>query len=616
MVCEKSCRTWNTELFPHADSYSSAEIRKQWLVALSSRSATSIQYAFGPAGQLMGLSGSFPIASNSKRDLQKWILGLRVELGLPAAASLSFQDSKPFYESTWEEDGVAGLVATFEVLLEGFVVGPREISVVVSADGKKIRGLYNSFRPLGATSFARQIDEVGAWAIASNITPAGISTKLSARLVLADSSELLSGIPGMSTLHWELKCDDSLGYPRTFLIDASSGGITYQSPERFNFDVPRYHYKDAWVENQPGTPPNPPTTANGLLYSSAGGACSLSSPFCVGAPLDESHLQPATSSTFGRRQNLATLVPRVLDLWYVQSVNPGPVVVPPVLPNGFRCTPTSGCFQVPFSSPLNQLVDLKVSVMHAFPKRDARQSAVASIGADGWLYVTATKNTGDIIGHEYGHRIEALRGFMIAGRPDLASPAWAWAASDYNEAMMDVFGHSTEKFLDGANNWKLNEGELNWCQIKEEQPYELCASGGTLFTRSSDLLTIQWDTEIGDCTSVGQLRRKAIGRILYAPWLELETQFGASAVGANYDFFFRAWMSEVLRTHYLATPNFTKLIDFYAAAVARGSLTAPNGIGPRIQERMVWALEGAFFSDWLPGAGTAPSGRLGLKCLR
>ncbi len=613
--CERSCKSWNVELFPFRDSYSSMETRSQWLNRLAAMSENSpINYAFGPAGQLMAVSGRFPIASTSKRDLQKWLSSLKNELGVPAAATIVYQEARPFYEGTWETDGIAGTQVSFEVFLEGFVVGPREVTLILDSSGKFVRGLYNSFRPLaGAISFVRSVDEKTAWGIAASVTSQALSTRHSARLVLADLAELTQGVPAGNRLWWELKGEDALSYPRVFLIDARTGQVGYQVPERFNFDVPRTHYAHAWTQNPSGTPPNPLSTSGGTLWNSLSGACT-SGFFCSGEGANESHLQLPSSSSFGRRENLATLIPRILNLWFVQSTNPGSVSQPTVLPAGFRCNPVSTCFQVPFPAPIDRSFDLKVSVRHAFPDRDD-QALVATIGGDGWLTVAATKNVGDIIGHEYGHRMEALRSGLYGSTPDRSSPTSAWAVYDYNETMMDFYGHATEKFLDGSNNWKINEGELNWCPTVLS-PYEPCIASGFPFLRTSDELTMQWDSEGGNCASVGPSRRKAFGRILYTPWLELQNQFGSSAINANYDFFFRAWFSEIGRTHYLATANFTKLIDFYAAAVARGNFTAPNGIGPRIQERMVSSLESALFSDWLPGVGPSPTGLYGAKCFQ
>jgi len=484
------------------------------------------------------------------------------------------------------------------VSLEGYALEIRPVNVVAGKD--YIRGLYNGLRPLPALrKFGHVLKENEAWQVAEAAIPVSIATRLESRLVLLDLVELTTGSPSSEAkMYWHLAGEDKNKINRFFLVDATTGALSLTNPEQFNFDLPREHH--AFDVTGP------------LIYRSGGFACS-GGPGCPTDVANQSHLGPRVNSgPQDNTQPLAELLPAVLDLWYRQSTTPGPVTTPAVLPAGFRCNPVDSCFGVPFPRVLDLGTKLTVSVMHKYPGIDPN-APVASITLDGDLTVTHNKNSPDIIGHEWGHVIGASRGFT-AGKPGGANGQWA--VFDFNEAFMDVFGVSTEALLNNTSDFSLNKGELYLCPNGTD-PYVRCVtpSFNIITSKASDGLTFQWPEELGDCNSVGSKRRKAFGRIFYSSFRELIQIFGAQAIQSDFNFFFRAWIAELFRTWYLSSPNFTTILDFYAASVARFEFTAPNGIGPRLQELNKQSIEGALYLDRLPPF-VGPTGFLGAACLQ
>ncbi len=95
-----SCLSWNSDKFPQADSYSSQSARQQWLASIQESSSTPIEVVFGPAGQIMALSGKFTTGKITKQAIQKWLTNLGPYLGFPPGSTTVLVDTQPFLEST------------------------------------------------------------------------------------------------------------------------------------------------------------------------------------------------------------------------------------------------------------------------------------------------------------------------------------------------------------------------------------------------------------------------------------------------------------------------------------------------------------------------------------
>jgi hypothetical protein len=178
------------------------------------------------------------------------------------------------------------------------------------------------------------------------------------------------------------------------------------------------------------------------------------------------------------------------------------------------------------------------------------------------------KNQIDIFGHEYGHYIDNQ--VRRATQP----PATNQPSFDYVESMMDVFGEASEGLVDisrgqGANNFSLNACAVYECGVPGD-PYRRCN------TPRSSPLAFDWPTDLGSCSnsSGANGQRKAFGNTYYQTWSWLLARVGATGVARDYPYYFRAWMSNILRSHFLVKRDAPSLLDFYAATVARLDGTA------------------------------------------
>lgn len=126
------------------------------------------------------------------------------------------------------------------------------------------------------------------------------------------------------------------------------------------------------------------------------------------------------------------------------------------------------------------------------------------------------------------------------------------------------------------------------CSVYERgtaaDPYKICGQAG------SDALAIQWTIDVGLCgaASGGSGTRKAFGRTYYESCRWLQTLVGQSALTVDYRYYFRAWMSNILRSHFLVKRNAPNFIDFYAATVSR---LGGAGIAFNLHNRLTAVLE-------------------------
>ena len=529
----------------------------------------------------MGVGGSFAIASTSSADAAQWVMAHRVMFGLPAGVVLHYLRQDKFYEFRWQDDVNDGVSYRYVPSLEGFNFEGNEVVVTLVLNKATIRGVYNGLRPTTVSTYSAPISSSAAWQVTE--ASAGPLKHAAAKKILLDLQLLLTSVPKSSKVFWMLTGQEgTTGATRQSFVDAETGTLGWISPSKYGFDLNRRN-----VSYRDNAGPAPDVGVE--IYSSVIGqqpTTCLAGTNCTDPAKTQSHSgtrQPTICGT-GYTEPIATIAPAVVEAWHQYSILPPTVPAPQTYP-GFICSPTDGCFNIPFRKPVDfdnrqltvVVADHYKDTSGAITRPDSLFPVSAYQGTT--LFFAHRKNEINIFGHEYGHYIDQL----VMG--NTGAPATSVSGYNYTESMMDALGISVDGLISisraGSGQPLGNTFSLNTCSIYEcpdSNHYATCGSP-VLYT-----LAMTWPSDSGDCGDNLQYgQRKAFGSTMYASWQWLSGLVGTSAITQDYRYYFRAWMSNILRSYSLTKTLAPSFMDFYSATVSRyGGAAIANSLHGRL----------------------------------
>lgn len=560
--CTGSCLDWDDKDAPQANAWMSEQWREEMLVMLGNESSTAIDFFFYANGNLGGLSGVFEIEGTTSVAVLGWVESHREIFGIQNDPLLTLSiagEPRAHLATNDDEDGVLGTDYLVQLHYDGVPMFGRFVRVTTNTGGNYIRGIYNSHRPVTIGGLSQGIDNKDA--ISFSESAAGDTfSDTDAELIVADLGESLLASPTTALLYWRVVGIDSLGSRRVAYVNADTGVIEYLNNSRDEFSVATTHkaYGDgsgSWAGY--GATIYTQSSAGITTY-----ACSTQSN-CTPIAKAQSHEDNLVSVGLGYTHALSELIPMTLSHWYNHS-STGLTPTVPLTHVGFTCAGPD-CFRL--GTPVLNNDNNSITVITANDRFDSsgnpKNYSTIAYRQGNVIAFANRKNQVDIVGHEYGHAIQQkLR--RLSPRED------APFSFSYNEAMMDAHGEITQGIGArnelgwlGTNDWQLN-GSALWECPSGLDPDTYCSVPLNYATTQAAFI---WTNSTFDCTNTtGQ--RRAAGRALYLAWSNLVTNMGSTAAGADYDFYFAGWATNVLRTHYATPWDFPRLSDFYAATVA------------------------------------------------
>ncbi|MFO0600615.1 MAG: hypothetical protein U0228_35230 [Myxococcaceae bacterium] len=503
------------------NEWSSASQRDDWRLQLEMESTgeNTATALFDPTGQLVGLSGHFPLPDKEVETVVSWLVEHKSMLGL-TSEGLSLTDVRAFWEAIPQneesiDDVASGYVYSFAVI-EGDT-SPTNVQIRLVVDlrtGPVIRGLYNSFYPPVAGRLAPNLGftEADAWFAAKAFLGTNPAIKLAANRIWSSAAWLIERIPKEKEFLWVLKLQDQDGAVRTLIVSPSTAAVQFASLAMDQFDpMPQEHRGYG---------------AAGMVYWD-----SLTSQGCLA--LGGSCTNPAfDASVHGR-----TEIPFMLESWKNLSSQSGSPFDWPWIEN--NKSPLRSSLRDPSGLPTQSL---KVTLAH---------SGNECVGAFGGGSPPCSNYTGmwfgigdvsiDLYGHEYGH--SAFKDLKMGGG------AVTTKSGAFVEFFADFVGITTEdlrlRWLDPNPKGSRTDFQIH------------SVSNGS---------TIDWPTATCQPVFVSS-ERGALGRGMYEGWRSL------NLTPAARDVLFRAWRLTAINALYYATDFFPTGLDFVAAML---SMQPPN----------------------------------------
>ncbi|MCC6337965.1 MAG: hypothetical protein IT380_28730 [Myxococcales bacterium] len=249
--------------YEFADRYSSPEQRGQWQEQVAGESAVTASFVWHPLGHLIGMAAAI------QDDPAAWLDAHREMIGIPADASIKFENKQPLYlagdDPIEQAELESGLIHTYSVRLADIALIGR-VRVITQERGGvlHVTGLTSGVMPeVEGRRTDQALGEGDAWSAAEQATGKVLAAD-EAELVYVSPEWILARTPSVNRLFWRLVGHDDQARI-ALLIDANSGVIGFQyEPERIAF-APRHerHFPYDYVTVSAPTvydaiPPNAP----------------------------------------------------------------------------------------------------------------------------------------------------------------------------------------------------------------------------------------------------------------------------------------------------------------------------------------------------------------------